>query len=386
MDDQIQSSEAFFKNLPPFTTAEGTFQADAYQRAPDGWHLALTDVRNSTDAISRGLYKTVNFVAASSIAALKNLCAPDQLPFLFGGDGAVVMIPPSHVERARVVLARLRGFIRREFALELRIGLLSVGDIRRAGANVLVGRYEPSPGNAFGAFLGGGVDLLETAVKGGDGALHAAAAIPDALDDRGDLDLSGLSCRWDELRSKHGRMMSIIAIGEIGVLDQVYSDAVKKAAAMGDPRPVRDETLAIRWPPKGYILEARARRKRVPLALASARVLAETLAAWFFISRNIPIGSFDPSAYRKSIIRNTDFSFFDNHLCFVLDCPTDSITSIRRELSRRAEAGEIRFGVHVSESALMTCLVTSAASGSHVHFVDGGDGGYTKAAESLKNP
>ncbi|WP_175492562.1 DUF3095 family protein [Methylocapsa palsarum] len=385
MDASLHSGDAFFKDLPPFTTPDGTFSAAAHRRAPDDWRLAVTDVRNSTDAISNGLYKTVNFVAASSIAALKNLCAPAQLPFLFGGDGAVVMIPPSHVENARVVLARLRGLIGREFSLDLRVGLLSVREIRRAGAEALVGRYEPSPGNAFGVFLGGGVELLEAAVKsGGENALHAAASIPDALDDRGDLDLSGLSCRWEELRSRRGSMMSIIAAGEIGVFAEVYADVVKIAAAMGNPRPVRDETLAIRWPPKGYILEARARRKGAPLALAAARVLAETLAAWFFISRNIPIGSFDPLAYRELLIRNTDFSFFDNRLCFVLDCPADSITLIRAELSRRAEAGEIRFGAHVSESALMTCLVTSAATGSHVHFVDGGDGGYTRAAEILK--
>jgi len=385
VDASIQSGEAFFKDLPPFTSAGGTFETAAYRRAPDDWHLALTDVRNSTDAISKGLYKTVNFVAASSIATLKNLCAPDQLPFVFGGDGAVVMIPPKHVQSARVVLARLRGFIRREFALDLRIGLLGVGEIRSAGADVLVGRYEPSPGNAFGAFLGGGVELLETALKSaGESALHAAASIPDDLDDSGDLDLSGLSCRWDELRSRHGSMMSIIAIGETGVLGQVYSDVVSMAAVMGNPSPVRHQTLSIRWPPKGYILEARARRKRVPLALAAARVLAETLVAWFFISQNVKIGGFDPLAYRESIIKNTDFSFFDNRLCFVLDCPPDSIILIRAELSRRALAGEIRFGVHVSNSALMTCLVTSTASGSHVHFVDGGDGGYAKAAEFLK--
>jgi hypothetical protein len=32
----------------------------------------------------------------------------------------------------------------------------------------------------------------------------------------------------------------------------------------------------------------------------------------------------------------------------------------------------------------MTCLVTSRADNEHVHFVDGGDGGYTKAATQLK--
>ena len=32
----------------------------------------------------------------------------------------------------------------------------------------------------------------------------------------------------------------------------------------------------------------------------------------------------------------------------------------------------------------MTCLVASAVDNQHVHFVDGGDGGYTKAATQMK--
>ena len=32
----------------------------------------------------------------------------------------------------------------------------------------------------------------------------------------------------------------------------------------------------------------------------------------------------------------------------------------------------------------MTCLVVSPTDGQHVHFVDGGDGGYTRAATELK--
>ena len=40
--------------------------------------------------------------------------------------------------------------------------------------------------------------------------------------------------------------------------------------------------------------------------------------------------------------------------------------------------------MNVSDTALMTCLVTSETEGLHVHFVDGGGGGYTKAAKQLK--
>ena len=46
--------------------------------------------------------------------------------------------------------------------------------------------------------------------------------------------------------------------------------------------------------------------------------------------------------------------------------------------------GVLRYGMNVSQTALMTCLVTSPTDNLHVHFVDGGDGGYTNAAKTMK--
>jgi hypothetical protein len=40
--------------------------------------------------------------------------------------------------------------------------------------------------------------------------------------------------------------------------------------------------------------------------------------------------------------------------------------------------------MNVSDTALMTCLVSSETQGLHVHFIDGGGGGYTRAASQMK--
>lgn len=341
-------------------------------------------MRNSTGAIERGHYKTVNYVAAAAIAALKNLAAPEIIPFLFGGDGSVVMIPPEHAEEARIVLARLRGFTAREFQLELRVGAVSVRDLRRFGADVLVGRYEPTPGNNFAVFLGGGVALLEAALKA-SGTLELArrAAIPDALDDRGELDFTGLSCRWSELRSERGKMISLIVNGA-GDLRPVYEAIIALAAEKGNPNPVRLDTLKTHWPPNGFMLEARTRRGKWPLGLFASRVLAETLVAYIALAVNRTIGTFDPKRYRREITTNTDFSKHDQTLSFVFDCPTERIASVKAFLDERTAKGDLRYGMHLSDTALMTCLVTNLADSRHVHFIDGGNGGYTSAARHMK--
>jgi hypothetical protein len=45
--------------------------------------------------------------------------------------------------------------------------------------------------------------------------------------------------------------------------------------------------------------------------------------------------------------------------------------------------GEILYGLHTSGASIMSCYVRDQKDG-HIHFVDGADGGYTKAAKVLK--
>jgi hypothetical protein len=249
---------------------------------------------------------------------------------------------------------------------------------------VLVGRFEPTPGNSFGVFLGGGVGVLEAAVRGhGDAELGRLAAIPESLDDGEPVDLEGLSCRWDTLHSTRGTMLTMIVRGRAG-LREVYADILRLAGPDDQSRPVSLNTLRARWPPKGFMLEARARRRKGSLLAWTARVLAETLLARIVLARGKPIGGFDPERYRREIVTNTDFCRHDETLCFVIDCPLAAVEPIRKYMAEKALSGGIRYGIHLSDTALMTCLVTSPADSLHVHFVDGGGGGYTSASRSLK--
>ena len=59
-------------------------------------------------------------------------------------------------------------------------------------------------------------------------------------------------------------------------------------------------------------------------------------------------------------------------------------TPPNRDLRAGAAAGLIDYGLHAQASALMTCIVPSLARNDHIHFIDGADGGYARAAERLK--
>jgi len=375
----------FFASLPVLAAGLDTFDSSRYRPAPDDWELAVTDIVDSTGAIARGRHKTVNFVAAMGITALRNLCAPTRIPFLFGGDGAVVMVPPQYAAQARVELARVQGMAERDFEMRLRAGIVAVRELRQVGAEVLVGRYEPTPGNSFGVFLGGGVGLLEASIRGrGNDHLAEIAAVPADLDDGAPVDLEGLSCRWDTLHSTRGAMLTLILQGAAD-LAGVYGDVLALAGPESEARPVRHDTLRLRWPPTGFMLEARARRRGGFLPAWAVRVLFDSLLARLSFARAKPIGNFDPHRYRSEMITNTDFCKHDETVCLVIDCPTDAVEAIKRYLDQAAPARGIRYGMHVSQTALMTCLVMSPADSLHVHFIDGGAGGYTSASRALKS-
>ncbi len=381
--DPNRESLGFYANLPLLEKAGDTFDTARYRAAPDDWALVVTDIVDSTIAIANGAHKTVNFVAAMAIGALKNLCAPTRIPFLFGGDGSVVMVPPQHAQQARLVLARVRALALLEFGLQLRAGMVPVAVLRQFGSDVRVGRFEPTPGNSFGVFMGGGVGMLETAVRGrGDAALIALAAIDPALDDGEPVDLAGLSCLWNPLRSGRGKMVTLIIQGAADP-GTVHATVMRLAGQPGETRPVRMDNLSGSWPPKGMMLEARVGR-RGPFALRVLRLLAETLLSRVVLAVGQPVGGFIPEKYLAEIASNTDFCKHDDTLSFVIDCALDCVPKIRAYLDGMLAAGALRYGMNVSETALMTCLVTSPTESLHVHFVDGGDGGYTSASKTMK--
>jgi Protein of unknown function (DUF3095) len=374
------SEQSFYALLPPIRSAAEALDERHYAPAPGDWFVAFSDIRGSTAAVAAGRHADVNFCAAAMIAALSN--AFGAIPYQFGGDGAAALVPPGDGARARQILARARGFARRDFALDLRIALVPVATLAARGASLTVGRYEPIPGSVYALFRGGALTLLENAVKGaGDLDLAALAMIADAEDDGDPPDLAGLSCRWTPVKAARGRMVSLVLrAGD----HKALHDELARIAGVPRLNAVEMQGLSARWPPAGLLREARARKGRWPLALMVPLVALETLLAWVVVRFRLKIGGFDAGRYVREVAESAiDFARAGDTLCLVFDCPADRIAAVRARLAAGAASGELRYGMQVSDHAVMTCLVAST-SGGHVHFVDGGDGGYTSAATQLK--
>jgi hypothetical protein len=108
------------------------------------------------------------------------------------------------------------------------------------------------------------------------------------------------------------------------------------------------------------------------------------MVPWLLQLTGTKMKRFDPAAYRRDTAGNTDFRKFDDGLKLTVDCPAQTIDELENLLVAARTAAVADYGLHRQDSALMTCIVPSAFTRDHMHFIDGAAGGYTKAAEMLK--
>lgn len=376
------ASADFYASLPVFAGFADVMDPSRYRPLPEDWLVGVTDVVRSTEAIARGEYKAVNTAGASVIAAVTNTMPGRPFPFVFGGDGASLAIEPSAEAAVRDALATTAAWARDELGLTLRTVLVPVSVIRAQGLDVTVARFAPSPNVSYAMFSGGGLAWLDRAMKAGHFALP-----PASIGERPDL--TGLSCRWNDIPSTRGVILSLVAApithGDPAFRMLVESLLAELDASPEVTRPVPDGAPGVGWPPPGLELEARASRRRGEGRLsARLRVLLETLLAYIVMRLGVRVGGFDPAAYRRQVVENSDFRKYDDNLRMTLDCTPAAADRIERRLERAAADRVARFGLHRQASALMTCIVPSISHSHHFHFVDGAAGGYALAARNLK--
>jgi transposase len=174
MGGQLQAREAgsdptFYERLEPFEDFEAVADPQHYVEVPDDWLIVVADIKNSTEAVRAGRYKDVNLIGAACITAVLNATRGVELPFMFGGDGATLLIPSAARAAAAPALIATRRLAARKFGFELRLGMVPVEEMRRRGRRLLVAKYALSPDNHLAMFAGGGLDLADRLIKDGAG-------------------------------------------------------------------------------------------------------------------------------------------------------------------------------------------------------------------------
>ncbi|TXI07554.1 MAG: DUF3095 domain-containing protein [Rhizobium sp.] len=376
------SKDDFFHKLAGFTRFEGVTDSGNYQSLPDDWLIAIADIVSSTKAIADGHYKSVNMAGASVISAVLNALDRGDYPFVFGGDGALVAIPPTGEERTRQALAAVRAWVMEELHLDLRTALVPMTAIREEGLDVRVARFSPSDYVSYAMFSGGGTSWAERQMKAG-------RFIVEPVSMKAEPDLTGLSCRWNPIKAQNGEIVSIIAIpGDAGngpKFQQLVADIIAISAEQnrdGHPVPVEGPTPALSF--GGADMEARALTAPPHRWWRKLAIDAQIALVWLLDKFGVKAATFDAKIYRQDLAANSDFRKFDDGLKMTLDVDAAHLARIEARLRQAEAEGVSRYGLHRQDSALMTCFVPTPLMRDHMHFIDGASGGYAMAAMALR--
>jgi hypothetical protein len=375
------SSDRFYGSIPVFRGFSSLMDPALYSPLPDDWSIGVADIVESTKAIAQARYKAVNMAGAAVIAAVTNALEGREFPFVFGGDGASFAVSPDDLERARDALSATAIWVRNDLNLVMRVALVPIAAIREQGLDVRVARFGPSPNLSYAMFSGGGLGWAEAAMKRGEFAVPVAPSGTQP-------DLSGLSCRFEEMPSARGIILSLLVAPTSGADPARFRKLIEDIVALVERspdagRPVPSSGPALRWPPAGVEFESRAARGG-PLFKRRAFVLANTLFAYLVMRFGITVGGFVPKTYVQQVVENSDFRKYDDGLRMILDCTPELERALTQRLARAASAGIVRYGLHRQDAAMMTCFTPSALRSDHVHFIDGARGGYASAAIALK--
>jgi Protein of unknown function (DUF3095) len=381
MMDNAGRTDIFYGSIPVFRGFSSLMDPKLYSPLPDDWSIGVADIVESTKAIAAQRYKAVNMAGAAVIAAVTNALEGREFPFVFGGDGASFAVAPGDLDLAREALAVTAAWVREDLELSMRVALVPVSAVRAQGLDVRVARFGPSANLSYAMFSGGGLGWADAAMKRGEFAVEAAP--PGAQPD-----LSGLSCRFEEIPSARGVILSVLVLPANGADPNTFRKAiediiglVERSPDAGRPVPASGPPLC--WPPQGVEYEARAARGG-SLVKRRTVVLAITLWAYVVMRFGIKVGNFVPKHYVQQVVENSDFRKYDDGLKMILDCTEELENALAHRLKAAASAGILRYGLHRQDAAMMTCFTPSVMRSDHVHFIDGARGGYATAATALK--
>src|SRR5262245_3362701 len=286
--DAMTSTTAknFYGGIPVFRGFASLMEPKLYSPLPDDWTVGVADIVESTKAIAAQRYKAVNMAGAAVIAAVTNALEGREFPFVFGGDGASFAVSRDDLERARNALAATATWVREDLDLMMRVALVPVGAIRAQGLDVRIARFGPSANLSYAMFSGGGLAWAEAAMKRGEFAVPEAPAGTQP-------DLSGLSCRFEEIPASRGLILSMLVVPAGGAdplaFRKVIEDVITLVERTPDAgRPVPPQGPPLRWPPQGVDYEARAARGG-PLFKRRAFAMVRTLFVYVIMRFGIRV-------------------------------------------------------------------------------------------------
>ncbi|MCA9380992.1 DUF3095 domain-containing protein [Candidatus Dojkabacteria bacterium] len=380
-------SSYFYNDLPYVEDFKDITNERLFKDAPVDWHVIVSDVRGSTAAVENGKYHEVNFVAACATTAVLNIDKNIEFPFVFGGDGSTILIPPEYVDKAGDVLRDTQKFAKENFEIDIRIGCVPVIDILRNRHKIKIVKLKVTDNYFQAVFHGGGLDNAEFLVKSEEKYQFKPKKKID-----GKADFNGLQCVWQDIPSKKDEIVSLLikANPSYDSETRIYNEVMRKIQQIygrKDERyPIKEGSISIKSNYKKIKLETILETYQSGQNFRN-KFIINYLKSIFDNIKNFfkkKIRSISLKAYKYTVVNSIDSEKFDDMLRMVIAGNADQRHQLVGYLEEQYQNGKLAYGIHTTSSIHMTCLIVER-KGKHVHFIDGSNGGYTYAAKELKN-
>lgn len=365
----------FYKDLKSINNFLELSNDDIYERIPNDWHLLATDVKESTKNIEKGKYKEINMIGAMCIVSILNLDRELELPYVFGGDGAFILIPRRLFNKAKNSLLAVKKLSKEAYDIELRVGSISLEKLSQFNKNIFVAKYKINENHSQALLKGNGLEYFDELLK-----LDNKYHFKDSNEEF-ELDLEGLECRWSYIESPKDETLSLI----LKCFDESYYKEVleKIESIVGNielRHPIDEKRLKLSFKNKDLKVESSLLSNSYFGRLLRINII-RFINFLGLILIKFNIGQWGD--YKKRIISTTDIEKYENIVKMVFSVSKFEKENLERFLNKELEKKKIVYGIHTSKYALMTCLIFER-HGRHIHFVDTSDGGYAYAAKEYK--
>ncbi|MCC6550723.1 MAG: DUF3095 family protein [Ignavibacteriaceae bacterium] len=381
----MADSKTFYTDLPYIESMDEIGLDDRFRELPEDWVIFITDIKGSTKAIQEGRYRQVNTIGASVIAAVKNNLGSLEFPFVFGGDGATLIVHRDFLDDVLSVLYGLKEQSALVYKLELRVGYIYYSELLKRRAKVMVSKMKYSDFFYQAVFKGGGLEAAETLIKSGN---YSQSKMETPLK----ADLTGLECRWEDIKPPAGDVVALLVKSVSRTLPEsdVYMSVLAFLKELEEEEegfhPIKNAKLKLTMSIKRFLNETNA-RVMPPAFIRKTQYLANLIYAVvmgkILMRFKISTSQTNWGEYKKYLVINTDYRKFDEMLRMVISINEEKRKRLENFLESLYQRGHIVYGMHISQKALLTCLVSKYEK-DHIHFVDAAGGGYASAAVQLK--
>ena len=354
-------------------------QEELFFNVPSDWHIVITDIHKSTQAVLNGQHKMINFLATGSIVAVLNIANKMNVdvPFFFGGDGATFIVPPSIIAPVMGALSLYRRNSLANFNLEMRTGVITVRRVYNDGYELQIAKHSRSSVFSIPVVLGNGLDYAEKLIKGED------YEMPEYAHQTDELDLSGMQCRWDRIAPPENQeeVISLLVVARAGVrqssvlrkvmqrIEEIYGNSQQR-------QPISITKLRLKTTFNSLKTELLAK-------FGQFRILEFIKTQIVSIYGFIYFRTLKGKLYLEKLIEMSDTLVIDGKINTVISGTVLQRQQLEDFLAQMESDGEVFYGLHISNASVMSCYVRNMDDG-HIHFVDGAEGGYTQASRVLK--